>query len=111
MQDYTTGQVFNVLNNSIDFYKKENLFEKYKTSLEYAYTRILFCSSLKRIAKVKDKVAREKLFFETWQNVNTKFPEWKKNVILNSKKSKNDRYMKHLNKHTYKMVCFVLRFF
>lgn len=109
-QDYSTGQVFNVLNNTLDFYKKVELYEMFENSLEYAYIRILFCSSLKRIAKIQDKVAREKLFFETWQNVNTRFPEWKKNVILNTKKDKKNSYMKHINKKTFRLVCFILRF-
>ena len=107
-QDYTTGQVFNVLDNVISFYKKNKLYDEFKECIEYTYTRILFCSSLKRITKVKDKVAREKLIYETWQNVNTKFPEWKSNPILNKDKSFNNFYMKHLNKTTYKILCKII---
>lgn len=107
-QDYTTGQIFNILDNVITFYKKNKLYDEYKECIEYTYTRILFCSSLKRITKVKDKVAREKLIYETWQNVNTKFPEWKNNPILNKDKSFNNFYMKHLNKTTYKIVCKII---
>ena len=108
-QDYTTGQIFNVLNNSIDFYDKEGLFDEYKNELEYAYTKILFCSSLKRIAKVRDRVARERLFYETWQNVNTRFPDWKKNPILKNEKGMKKTYISHMNKHTFKLACFILR--
>lgn len=107
-QDYSTGQIFNVLDNTILFYKKNNLYEKYKDNIEYTYTRILFCSSLKRITKIKDKVAREKLIYETWQNVNTKFPEWKNNPILNKDKTFNNFYMKHLNKTIYSLICKIL---
>ncbi|MBR3134876.1 MAG: glycosyltransferase [Clostridia bacterium] len=109
-QDYTTGQIFNVLNNSIDFYEKEGLFEEYKDELGYIYTKLLFCSSLKRIAKVKDRVARERLFYETWQNVNTRFPNWKKNPILKKEKGLKKVYLMHLNKYVFKLTCFILRF-
>ena len=106
-QDYRVGQVFNVLDNVIEYYKKNSLYDEYKECIEYTYARILFCSSLKRIAQVNDKVAREKLFYETWQNVNTKFPEWKKNRILKNKSMKNT-YMKFLNSFTYKITCKLL---
>lgn len=107
-QDYSTGQIFNVLDNTISFYKKNRLYDEYKECIEYTYTRILFCSSLKRITKIKDKVAREKLTYETWQNVNTKFPGWRKNSILNRDKTLNNFYMKHLNKATYSLICKIL---
>ena len=51
------------------------------------------------MAKIKDKVARERLIDETWQNLNTKFPDWKKNKIL-SKKSIKNLYIKSVNKIT-----------
>lgn len=103
-QDYTAGQIFNVLNNVIDFYKQKNLFDKYKNELEYTYARILLCSSFKRIKKIQDKVARNKLLYETWQNLNTKFPDWRKNEILKQKSLKN-KYMRTINKNTYKFYC------
>lgn len=103
-QDFTAGQVFNVLNNVIEFYKQKNLYDKYKSELEYTYTRILLCSSFKRIKKIQDKVARNKLLYETWQNLNTKFPDWRKNEILKQKSLKN-KYMRTINKNTFKFYC------
>ena len=106
-QNYKTGQIFNVLNNVISFYKKNKLYDEYKDELEYTYTRILLCSSLKRMVKIKDKVAKERLLDETWQNLNTKFPEWKKNKILAKRSAKNS-YIRSVNKHTYKFYCKLL---
>lgn len=103
-QNYKTGQIFNVLNNVLDYYKKMKLYDEYSEELEYTYTRILLCSSLKRMVKIKDKVAKERLLDETWQNLNTKFPEWKKNKILAQRSGKN-LYMKTVNKTTYKFYC------
>ncbi len=107
-QNYKTGHVFNVFNNVIDFYKKNGLYDEYKDELEYTYTRILLCSSLKRIVKVDDEVARKRLEIETWQNLNTKFPNWKKNKYLKHKSGKN-LYMKSVGKHTFKFYCKIFR--
>ena len=103
-QNYKTGHIFNVLDNVIDYYKKNKIFNDYKDELEYTYTRILLCSSLKRMVQIKDKVAKNRLLDETWQNLNTKFPEWKKNKIL-AKKSGKNFYMRTVNKYTYKIYC------
>lgn len=103
-QNYKTGHIFNVLNNVIDYYKKNNLYDEYKEELEYTYTRILLCSSLKRMVQIKDKVAKSRLLDETWQNLNTKFPNWRKNKILARKSGKNI-YMRTVNKYTYKIYC------
>ena len=108
-QDYRTGQILNVLNNVVDYYKKYNLFDKYKDEIEYTYARILLCSSLKRISKVNDQVARNRLLYDTWSSLNTKFPGWKKNKILKTKGKKN-LYMKTINKYTYKMYAKLLKY-
>lgn len=102
-QTYKTGQIFNVLDNVIDFYKKNKIYDEYEQELEYTYTRLLLCSSFKRIKKIQDDVQREKLLYETWQNLNTKFPNWKKNKILRSDKSFKNIYIRSVNKFTYKI--------
>ena len=45
----------------------------------------------------------------TWENLNTKFPNWKNNEILKKNKSLKDIYMKSVNKFTYKIYCKILR--
>ena len=57
---------------------------------------------------VDDDVARERLLGETWVNLNTKFPDWKKNKYLKVKSLKN-KYMKSVNKFTYKIYCKLLK--
>jgi hypothetical protein len=57
---------------------------------------------------VDDDVARERLLGETWVNLNTKFPDWKKNKYLKVKSLKN-KYMKSVNKFTYKFYCKLLK--
>lgn len=101
-QSYKNGQIFNVFDNVFDYYKKNDLYDEYFEELEYTYTRILLCSSFKRIKQIKDEVQREKLLYETWQNINTKFPDWKSNKILKTKSLKN-LYMRSVNEFTYKI--------
>lgn len=88
-QNYKTGQIFTIFQNVIDYYKKNGLYEEYKEEIEYSYVRILTCSSLKRIVKVQDSVARKKLIYETKQNIKTRFPDWKNNKFLKIKSGKN----------------------
>ena len=54
-QNEKNKDIFKVLDNAVSYYKERGFYEEYKASLEYAYTRILLCSSLIRISKIKDK--------------------------------------------------------
>ena len=103
-QNERTKEIFDVLDNVIKYYKENGYYDEYKEELEYTYARILLCSSLKRMCKIKDKEKKEKLLNTTWENLNTKFPNWKENKILKNKSWKN-RYMKSVNKFTFKIYC------
>ena len=107
-QNERTKEIFDVLEHVIDFYKQNNLYEEYKETLEYVYTRLLFCSSFLRMVKIEEKETRKKLLDQTWNLVNQKFPDWKKNKIL-KKKSRKNLYMKTLNKFSYKIYGFIFR--
>lgn len=109
LQNERTKEIFNVLNNVIVYYKENGIYDEYKQELEYIYTRYLLCSSLLRIVKIQDKDIRNKLIKMTWENLNTKFPNWKKNAILKRNKSKKDMYMKTVNKFTFKVYCNILK--
>lgn len=107
-QNERTKEIFDVLEHVIDYYKQNNFYEKYKNELEYVYIRYAFCSSLLRIVKIEDATIQEQLLQTTWINVNTKFPNWKKNPILKKSKSLKDLYLKTINKTTYKIYCTIL---
>ena len=98
-----TKDIFAVLDNVISFYKKKNFYDKYKEELEYTYTRLLLCSSLKRITKIKKKDVKIDLLNETWVNLNKTFPNWKENQILNTNLNSKKRYMKSVNRFTYRI--------
>ena len=95
----------------IEFYKKNVLYNEYKEELEYIYVRYAFCSSLLRIVKIKDKNIKRRLLNLTWEKVNTTFPEWKKNMILKSKKDLKSIYLKTINKHTFEMYSKIFALF
>ena len=102
-QNERTKEIFDIFEHVINYYKEKNLFEEYKEELEYTYTRYLLCSSLLRMCKIKDKRIKKELLNLTWEKLNAKFPNWKKNRILNENKTKKNMYMKSVNKTTYKI--------
>ena len=100
VQNERTAEVFTIFDNIIKYYQEKNFYEEYKEELEYSYSRILLCSSLKRICKIKDSKTRKKLIEETFEKLYQQFPLWKENKILNNRSIKN-MYMKSINKFTY----------
>lgn len=108
VQNERTAEIFTVLDNVIKFYKKNNIYEEYRNELEYNYARYLLCSSLKRMCKIKDKTIREKLLTESWERLNLNFPNWKENVILKTVNIGKNKYMRTVNKSTYKIYSKIL---
>ena len=108
VQNERTAEIFTVLDNVIEFYKKNNIYEEYRNELEYNYARYLLCSSLKRMCKIKDKSIREKLLTESWERLNLNFPNWKENVILKTVNIGKNKYMRTVNKSTYKIYSKIL---
>lgn len=109
VQNERTKEIFEVLEHVIEHYKEKGIYKEFEKELEYTYARILLCSSLLRIVKIKDKKIRNRLIKETWENLNSKFPNWKKNKILNEEKTSKNRYMKTMNSFTYKIYTKFLR--
>lgn len=106
-QNSRTKEIFIILDNVIKYYKEKGVYDEYKEELEYIYVRFLLCSSLKRMCKISEKNERKQAQKETWNNINTKFPNWRKNPILKKKNLKN-LYIKSNNNITFKIYCFFL---
>lgn len=106
-QNIRTKEIFTVLENVISYYKENEFYDEYKNELEYIYVRFLLCSSLKRMCKIEKKEERKIALEETWNNINMKFPNWKKNSTLKKKNIKN-LYIKSNNKITFKIYCLLL---
>lgn len=107
-QNERTAEIFKVLENVINYYIKQNIFNEYKDELEYTYTRILLCSSLKRIIQIKDKHLKKALIKLTWKNLNSKFPNWKKNKYLKENKTLKNLYIRSINKFTFDIYSKIL---
>ena len=107
-QNERTKEIFDILDNVIKYYKEKNLYEEYKEVIEYIYVKTVFCRSLLRMVKISDENVQAKLLEKTWENVNSKFPNWKKNEILKKRKTIKDLYLKSINKFTYKIYCTIL---
>ena len=108
VQNERTAEIFTVLDNVIEFYKENNIYDEYRDELEYNYARYLLCSSLKRMCKIKDKIVREKLLTESWERLNLNFPNWKENIILKTVNIGKNKYMRTVNKSTYKIYSKIL---
>ena len=101
VQNARTAEIFTILDDVINYYKENEFYKEYEDELEYNYARYLLCSSLKRICKIQDKETRTRLINETWNKLNSEFPNWKKNKILNSVNIGKNKYMRTINKFTY----------
>ena len=108
-QNKRNEDIFKVLDNTIDYYKHNNLYDEFKEQLEYIYARYLLCSSFLRIVKIKDKNIKNELLNKTWENLNSKFPNWKKNKILNEHKSMKNLYIKSVNSFTFKIYAKIFK--
>lgn len=104
-QNERVKEIFDIWNNVLEYYKNNNIYDEYKEELEYTYTRILLCSSLLRIVKVNDKEKRKELEKRTWEELNQKFPNWRKNKYLKTEKGNKNIYLKTINKITFKIYC------
>lgn len=101
VQNARTSEIFTILDNVISYYKENEFYKEYEDELEYNYARYLLCSSLKRICKIQNKETRTRLINETWNKLNSEFPNWKKNKILNAVNIGKNKYMRTINKFTY----------
>ncbi|MBQ9298390.1 MAG: glycosyltransferase [Clostridia bacterium] len=106
-QNEKTRDIFTILDNIIDYYKTNNLYDEYKKELEYMYTRILFASSFRRMTKIADKSIKKECLKETIEKVYNTFPDWKKNKILRTSKGLKNFYLRSINKFTYKIYCHI----
>lgn len=100
--------IFPVLSNAIEFYKKNHFWDKYNKELEYFCVKILLCSSLKRIAKVSDQNLKKQYKTTTLDFIQRNFPYYKKNVYI--RKSKNRYYLMLVNEFTLPLVLTVLKY-
>ena len=101
-QTVKTTEIIDVLDNVLEFYKENNIYERYKYELEYNYARYLLCSSMLRMIMIENKEERNEAISYAWEKLNKTFPKWKENEYLKEKGLKN-KYMKSVNEKTLKI--------
>lgn len=107
-QDERTIEIFDVLDHVIDFYKENNIYNKYVQEIEYVYIRYAFCSSFLRILKIENEELKDKYLKETWKIVHNKFPNWKQNQILKKDKTIKNLYLRTINEKTYELYSLIM---
>ena len=107
LDDRRVEHIFPVLNKTLDFYAGKGFYDEYKTELEYFCSKILLCSSFRRISRVKDKKIRKELVGRTFSFLEEHFPQYKKNMYYQGKKLK--WYIEHLTQSTAGMVLFAYK--
>lgn len=102
-----TMDILTVLENIKKYYVEIGEFEKYKSALEFLYTRIILCSSLGRISRISNKKDCKYALRESWRYLNNTFPNWNKNPYLKELKGKKSFYMRHMNYALYSIIGFL----
>lgn len=101
-QNSRTKEIIDILDNVINYYKKNAIYEEYRNELEYNYARYLLCSSLLRMIMIENKKERKEIINDSWNKLNDTFPNWKKNKYIKNKTLKN-KYMLSVNNITIKI--------
>ena len=78
-QNKRIPQIFPVLNDAIDYYKKQGYYQEYESELEYFCAKLLWGSSMYRICQVRYAKERKKYISMTLEWLKENFPNWKKN--------------------------------
>lgn len=100
------GNIFPVLEDIWNYYEERGFKDTYFHELEYFCTKILLCSSLSRIASVRDKALRKEFIEKTMTMIKNKFPGYRRNPYLKS--GKTSIYMKLMNSVTIRLMVGIL---
>ncbi|WP_192986683.1 glycosyltransferase family 2 protein [Carnobacterium mobile] len=101
------AHILKIYDNVFNYYRKNKIFEEYKSELEYKYARNLLGSFLKKVILIKDKSLKRMLLNLFWEDLNTNFPEWKKNHYIQNSISRENIYLRVMNGTLYKSLYIV----
>ncbi|MBQ2873323.1 MAG: glycosyltransferase [Bacilli bacterium] len=96
-------KLIEAMDDIIEYYKKNEIFDEYKEELEYTYVRYLYATFIKRMAKTKNKLEFNKAVNTVIEKVTKEFPNYKKNHYLKGLNPKN-LYLKYFNKTLSKII-------
>lgn len=96
-------KLIEAMDDIIEYYKKNEIFDEYKEELEYSYVRYLYATFIKRMAKTKNKLEFNKAVNTVLEKVKKEFPNYKKNSYLKGLNPKN-LYLRYFNKTLSKII-------
>lgn len=99
--------IYSVLNNVYDYYRKNDLYNKYFSELEFISTRYILGSSYLRACKISPKENSKIVLDEGWQFLNRHFPNWRHNKYL--KGSMKNYYFKFTTHFSYNFLSGLFR--
>ena len=103
-QGKKVGDIFRVLEDILDFYRKNDFFLKYRDELEYFCVKIAFCSNFSRIGRVSDPKIKRELLDQTFEFVRKEFPHYKENKYFKGKIGLYIRSVNRINSGIYAKV-------
>ncbi|BCN29015.1 glycosyltransferase [Anaeromicropila herbilytica] len=104
------GDIIPVMENILDFYINNQLYDVYQEELEYFCVKTLLCSSLSRIGRIKDHSIAKELYDNTFSFINERFPNYKHNQYFSGKIGIYSRLVNRRNsKYIGKVLGFVLK--
>jgi glycosyltransferase involved in cell wall biosynthesis len=98
-----------VFNDLLDFYIKRDLYEEFKSELEYLFIRFFLGNSFLRTCQIEDKHDRNVTLELSYKILFDNFPKWKGNIYLNQPSLKN-KYYKTITPFTYKLYSIIFHF-
>ena len=98
------ADIFKVLQDILDFYKKQGFYEEYQKELEYFCVKILLCSSLSRIGRVQERALQTELLDTTFAFIKEHFPKYRSNEYFTGKIGCYIRLVKRWNSRLLAIV-------
>ncbi|MDR2156164.1 MAG: glycosyltransferase [Clostridiales Family XIII bacterium] len=111
-QTERTRDVFAVLGHIADHYRDNAYFGApgtYGSGVEYLYVRFLLGSSFLRMVRIGDAKVRRDCLRDSWNLLSEAFPAWRKNAILNTRKTGKNRYFKTVCRFTFRLYAALFR--
>lgn len=102
------GNFFDVLNDGIGYYKDKGTFEKYKDELEFFCSKMILCSSMRRISQVSERKLKKKYIEESFDFLDKNFKDYKSNKYMKSA-GINGKYMKINTRTVAPFFCFLMK--
>lgn len=100
-----------IFNDLYEYYQKNDLLTEYKEELEYIFIRFFLGNSFLRAAKIHNKDDKKQTLDMSWDILNSKFPNWRKNKYISKKKSIRNMYYRLINRSNYKLFANIYSMF